>query len=88
MLLFPLLLGSTFLYSTHAFTLLSAVLERAAERRFLDLMTSMFNELGMLNTVPDENDPLIYHRSRSESLLSQGFPNSKQIAQVCVCNNI
>ncbi|XP_029951192.1 serine beta-lactamase-like protein LACTB, mitochondrial isoform X2 [Salarias fasciatus] len=56
--------GTTFLYSTHAFTLLSAVMERAAGQRFLDLMTHMFRELGMLNTVPDENDPIIYHRSR------------------------
>lgn len=59
------LLGTTFLYSTHAFTLLSAVMERAAERRFLDIMMSLFHDLGMLNTVPDENDPIIYHRSRS-----------------------
>lgn len=56
--------GTTFLYSTHAFTLLSAVLERAADRHFLDLMMAMFRELGMLNTIPDENDPIIYHRSR------------------------
>lgn len=67
------LLGTTFLYSTHAFTLLSAVMERAAERRFLDLMMSMFHDLGMLNTVPDKNDPIIYHRSRSDNLLSQVF---------------
>lgn len=56
--------GTTFLYSTHAFTLLSAVVERAANQRFLDHMMNMFRELGMLNTVPDENDPIIYHRSR------------------------
>ncbi|XP_026872916.2 serine beta-lactamase-like protein LACTB, mitochondrial isoform X1 [Electrophorus electricus] len=56
--------GTTFLYSTHAFTLLSAVLERAAGQHFLDLMQKMFRELGMLNTVPDENDPIIYNRSR------------------------
>ncbi|XP_015234441.1 PREDICTED: serine beta-lactamase-like protein LACTB, mitochondrial [Cyprinodon variegatus] len=56
--------GSTFLYSTHAFTLLSAVMERAAGQRFLDFMMNMFRELGMLNTFPDENDPIIYHRSR------------------------
>lgn len=56
--------GTTFLYSTHAFTLLSAVVERAAGQHFLDVMTNMFRELGMLNTVPDENDPIIYHRSR------------------------
>ncbi|KAK7117815.1 hypothetical protein R3I94_023139 [Phoxinus phoxinus] len=56
--------GSTFLYSTHAFTLLSAVVERAAGQHFLDHMMKMFRELGMLNTVPDENDPIIYNRSR------------------------
>ncbi|XP_056137355.1 serine beta-lactamase-like protein LACTB, mitochondrial isoform X2 [Lampris incognitus] len=56
--------GTTFLYSTHAFTLLSAIVERAAGQRFLDHMMDMFRELGMLNTVPDENDPIIYHRSR------------------------
>lgn len=56
--------GTTFLYSTHAFTLLSAVIEQAAGQRFLDIMMNMFRELGMLNTVPDENDPIIYHRSR------------------------
>ncbi|TNN00488.1 hypothetical protein fugu_011734 [Takifugu bimaculatus] len=64
--------GSTFLYSTHAFTLLSAVMERAAERSFLDLMMSMFHDLGMLNTVPDENDPIIYHRSRFYLLNKRG----------------
>ncbi|KAM3609830.1 uncharacterized protein V6R79_020912 [Siganus canaliculatus] len=64
--------GTTFLYSTHAFTLLSAVMERAAEQRFLDLMMNMFRELGMLNTVPDENDPIIYHRSRFYHLNKRG----------------
>ncbi|XP_051546075.1 serine beta-lactamase-like protein LACTB, mitochondrial isoform X2 [Myxocyprinus asiaticus] len=56
--------GSTFLYSTFAFTLLSAVVERAAGHRFLDHMMKMFRDLGMSNTVPDENDPIIYNRSR------------------------
>lgn len=59
-----LYVGTTFLYSTHAFTLLSAVMEQAAGQRFLDLMMNMFREVGMLNTVPDENEPIIYHRSR------------------------
>ncbi|XP_014868100.1 PREDICTED: serine beta-lactamase-like protein LACTB, mitochondrial isoform X2 [Poecilia mexicana] len=64
--------GTTFLYSTHAFTLLSAVLERAANQRFLDIMKDMFRELGMHNTVPDENDPIIYHRSRFYHLNKRG----------------
>lgn len=62
--LFLLCADTTFLYSTLAFTLLSAAVERAAGQRFLDVMTNMFHELGMLNTVPDENDPIIYRRSR------------------------
>ncbi|XP_045894554.1 serine beta-lactamase-like protein LACTB, mitochondrial isoform X3 [Micropterus dolomieu] len=64
--------GTTFLYSTHAFTLLSAVLEQAAGQNFLDLMMNMFRELGMLNTVPDENSPIIYHRSRFYHLNKRG----------------
>uniref|UniRef100_A0A1A8FZB3 Lactamase, beta n=2 Tax=Nothobranchius korthausae TaxID=1143690 RepID=A0A1A8FZB3_9TELE len=64
--------GTTFLYSTHAFTLLSAVLERAAGQHFLDLMMNLFRELGMLNTVPDENDPIIYHRCRFYRLNKRG----------------
>ncbi|XP_022610472.1 serine beta-lactamase-like protein LACTB, mitochondrial isoform X1 [Seriola dumerili] len=64
--------GTTFLYSTHAFTLLSAVVEQAAGQHFLDVMMNMFRELGMLNTVPDENDPIIYHRSRYYHLNKRG----------------
>jgi len=56
--------GSTFLYSTHAFTLLSAVVERAAGQGFLDHMKNLFHELGMVYTLPEENEPIIYHRSR------------------------
>lgn len=64
--------GTTFLYSTHAFTLLSAVVERAAGQRFLDHMMKMFRELGMLSTVPDENDPIIYNRSRFYNFNKKG----------------
>ncbi|KAM8890820.1 serine beta-lactamase-like protein LACTB, mitochondrial isoform 2-T2 [Spinachia spinachia] len=64
--------GTTFLYSTHAFTLLSAAMERAAGQHFLDVMMTMFHELGMLNTVPDKNDPIIYHRSRFYQLNKRG----------------
>ncbi|XP_061534108.1 serine beta-lactamase-like protein LACTB, mitochondrial isoform X1 [Phycodurus eques] len=64
--------GTTFLYSTHAYTLLSAVIEKAAGQRFLDVMTNLFRELGMLNTVPDQNEPIIYHRSRYYHLSKRG----------------
>ncbi|KAI2648248.1 Serine beta-lactamase-like protein LACTB, mitochondrial [Labeo rohita] len=38
--------GSTFLYSTHAYTLLSAVVERVADQHFLDHMMKMFYHLN------------------------------------------
>lgn len=56
--------GTTYLYSTHAFTLLSAVVERAAGQPFVEYMSAMFREVGMLHTVPELNEPIIYHRSR------------------------
>ncbi|KAM4040021.1 serine beta-lactamase-like protein LACTB, mitochondrial [Anomaloglossus baeobatrachus] len=56
--------GSQFLYSTHAWTLLSAVVERASGRKFLDYMQQMFRDLAMINTLPEENEPIIYNRAR------------------------
>ncbi|XP_063782596.1 serine beta-lactamase-like protein LACTB, mitochondrial isoform X2 [Pseudophryne corroboree] len=56
--------GSQFLYSTHAWTLLSAVVERASGQEFLDYMLQMFKDLGMKNTVPEEHEPIIYNRAR------------------------
>nr|XP_061825322.1 serine beta-lactamase-like protein LACTB, mitochondrial isoform X1 [Nerophis lumbriciformis] len=64
--------GTTFLYSTHAYTLLSAVMEQAADQCFLDVMMNLFHELGMLDTVPDQNEPIIYHRSRYYHLNRRG----------------
>ncbi|XP_078388746.1 serine beta-lactamase-like protein LACTB, mitochondrial [Cetorhinus maximus] len=56
--------GSQFLYSTHAWTLLSAVVERASEQNFIHLMKKMFRDLDMLRTVPDEHEPIVYNRAR------------------------
>ncbi|XP_063301975.1 serine beta-lactamase-like protein LACTB, mitochondrial [Pelobates fuscus] len=56
--------GTQFLYSTHAWTLLSAVVERASGKKFVDYMVQMFRELGMKNTVPEEHEPIIYNRAR------------------------
>ncbi|XP_061078321.1 serine beta-lactamase-like protein LACTB, mitochondrial isoform X2 [Conger conger] len=64
--------GTTFLYSTHAYTLVSAVVERVVGQRFLDHMMKVFRELGMLNTVPEKNDPIIYHRSRFYNFTKKG----------------
>ncbi|XP_030044133.1 serine beta-lactamase-like protein LACTB, mitochondrial isoform X1 [Microcaecilia unicolor] len=56
--------GSQFLYSTHAWTLVSAVVERASERKFVDYMKEMFHDLGMDATIQEEHEPLIYNRAR------------------------
>ncbi|XP_073508810.1 serine beta-lactamase-like protein LACTB, mitochondrial [Phyllobates terribilis] len=60
--------GSQFLYSTHAWTLLSAVVERASGRKFLDYMQQMFRDLAMINTLPEEHEPIIYNRARFYSI--------------------
>lgn len=56
--------GSQYLYSTHGFTLLSAVVERASGHKFTDYMLKIFHDLDMLSTVLDDNEPLIYNRAR------------------------
>jgi len=46
--------GETYTYSTHGFTLLSAVAEGASERPFLELLDEeVFGPLGMVSTGPD-----------------------------------
>ncbi|XP_072291463.1 serine beta-lactamase-like protein LACTB, mitochondrial [Eucyclogobius newberryi] len=64
--------GTTYLYSTHAFTLLGAVVERAAAQPFLDYLATMFRDVGMVHTVPELNEPIIYHRSRCYHLNKKG----------------
>ena len=56
--------GTEFLYSSHAWTLLSAVVEGASGRKFTDVMRGVFRDLGLENTYLDEDQPIIPHRSR------------------------
>ncbi|XP_054858971.1 serine beta-lactamase-like protein LACTB, mitochondrial [Eublepharis macularius] len=56
--------GTQYLYSTHGFTLLSAVVERASGHKFTEYMLKIFHDLDMLATVLDDNEPLIYNRAR------------------------
>ena len=56
--------GSKFHYTTHGFTLLSAVVESATGEKFETHMKSIFKDLGLNNTHLDENEPIIYNRSR------------------------
>ncbi|KAK3095522.1 hypothetical protein FSP39_015601 [Pinctada imbricata] len=56
--------GTKFLYTTHGWTLISAVVEAASKEKFEVLLRRMLKDMGMHNTFLDENSPLIYHRGR------------------------
>lgn len=56
--------GASFLYTTHGWTLISAVVEQVAAKPFPDYMKSIFHELGLRNTYLDENKPIIYNRAK------------------------
>lgn len=51
-------------YSTYGWSLVSAVMEKASGREFLDLMRNdVFEPLGMRHTVADHTDSIIAHRT-------------------------
>jgi len=56
--------GTKFNYSTYAYTLISCVMERASKMKFLDLMKSYFEKIGLNETYADEVDVIINNRSR------------------------
>ena len=56
--------GTSYLYTTHGWTLLSAVIEGASSQDFLLFMKKMFRNLGMENTWPELSDKIIQHRAR------------------------
>ena len=56
--------GTDYLYTTHGWTLLSAVMEKASGMDYVTYMKKMCYELGLDETVVELNDPLIYNRSR------------------------
>ena len=56
--------GTSYLYTTHGWTLLSAVIEKAADQDFLSFMKKLFKDLGMENTCAEFNDVIIYNRAR------------------------
>ena len=57
-------LGKEFNYTTHGFTLLSAVIESASGEKFTKHIKKLFKDLGLNNTHLDENEPIIQNRSR------------------------
>uniref|UniRef100_A0A0R3S3C2 Beta-lactamase domain-containing protein n=1 Tax=Elaeophora elaphi TaxID=1147741 RepID=A0A0R3S3C2_9BILA len=56
--------GSKVQYTTHGFTLLSAALEKAANKSYIEQITNFFRELGMNHSYLDLNFPLITNRAR------------------------
>ena len=56
--------GKKFHYSTHAFTLVAAVIESVTGEPFDRHMSAKFKELGLANTRLDENGPIVYDRCR------------------------
>ncbi len=57
--------GSEYHYTSHGFTLLSAVLEAASGRDFPTLVTGLCKDLGLTATHLDDKDKIIYSRSKS-----------------------
>jgi serine beta-lactamase-like protein LACTB len=56
--------GTSFSYSTHAWTLVSAVVEAVAGDPFAVVMKKFFHVMGLKYTYLDEPEPLIYNRAR------------------------
>lgn len=56
--------GTKYLYSTHGWTLVSAVVEGASGDNFVKHMRNMFLKLGMKSTFDESAEKIIYNRSR------------------------
>ncbi|KAJ7387896.1 hypothetical protein OS493_001246 [Desmophyllum pertusum] len=56
--------GTSYLYTTYGWTLLSAVIESASSQDFLLFMKKLFKDLGMENTCAEFNDKIIHNRAR------------------------
>lgn len=58
--------GTGYKYTTHGWTVVSAVVEAVVGRPFTKVATSLFWDLGLDNTYLDKPDPIIYNRARWE----------------------
>ena len=56
--------GTEYRYSTHAWTLASAVVEGASGKDFKLLMRNLLKDLGMNNTYIEEAKIIVYNRAR------------------------
>lgn len=62
-------LGTKYFYTTFGWTLISAAVEGASKETFPVYLNKVLRSIGMNSTVLDENDPIIYHRTRWEAFL-------------------
>ncbi|VDP57248.1 unnamed protein product [Heligmosomoides polygyrus] len=56
--------GTKFRYTTHGFTLVSAVLEKVSGKEFKKLVEDLTFQLGMGHTILDTNNRIVPHRAR------------------------
>ncbi|XP_069701662.1 serine beta-lactamase-like protein LACTB, mitochondrial [Periplaneta americana] len=68
--------GESFLYTTHGWTLISAVVEAAAKEPFTKVMKDFFQVMGLKHTYLDEPEPLIYNRARYYNKNAKGRLNN------------
>lgn len=56
--------GTKFNYTTHGWTLISAIVEAAGGKKFEDQMKALIRLFGMRHTYLDENLPVIQNRAK------------------------
>ncbi|GMS94451.1 hypothetical protein PENTCL1PPCAC_16626, partial [Pristionchus entomophagus] len=56
--------GKKYSYTTHGFTLISAVCEKASGEKFENLLIDLFRRLGMRNTILDRNSVIVPNRAK------------------------
>lgn len=67
--------GTVYNYSTHGYTLLSAIIERASQQTFLDYVKStLFDHLEMHNTGPDMRSDVSQNMTVLYGLNEKGLP--------------
>lgn len=56
--------GTKFLYTTHGWTVVSAIIESLTDTKFPNHCKQMFDFWGLDNTKLDTHEPIIYNRAR------------------------
>lgn len=51
-------------YTTHGYSLLSVVMERAGQQTYMAQMYALFQRMGMDSTVADDSEAIIFNRAR------------------------